>query len=111
MKDEECFAISFRYKSKNIAYEIGTTYTEKYKNYYPGVALELLNIRNILESDYEMADSCSAHNTVVDRIWPDDIVLCRTVIFENSLLGRAGKGIYRMLKKSRLIQQQQLFCD
>jgi hypothetical protein len=103
LKGDEVAAMSFRFKAQHNAYEIKTTYSNKFKHLYPGVVLELLNIRDLLGDRFVLADSCSNNNPVVQRIWPDEISICRTIVFDDSLPGDIAKFIYsryRTLKKS-----------
>lgn len=102
LKDDEVAAMSFRFKAQRNSYEIKTTYSNKYKHLYPGVVLELLNIRDLLGDRFLLADSCSNNNPVVERIWPDEISICRTIVFDDSPVGGIAKLIYcryRTLKK------------
>lgn len=94
VKGDDVLAISFRFKAQNNAYDIKTTYSEKYKNYYPGVVLELLNIKSVLEKGFTLVDSCAFKNKVVDRLWPDDVVLYRTVVFKKTIAGKLAQLVY-----------------
>lgn len=99
-KRHEVLAVSFRYVTANTTYEIKTTYNDKYNKLYPGVVLELLNIQDLLNSDYLLADSCATpHNSVVNRIWPDQRKIFRTVLFRNTVRGKVAKIIYKARKQ------------
>ncbi len=111
VKDDEVLAISFRFKAQNNAYEIKTTYSEKYKNYHPGVVLELLNIRSVLEKGFTLVDSCAFKNRVVDRLWPDDVVLYRTVVFKETIAGKLAQLVYKGYRQILLrLNNDQFFC-
>ena len=94
----QAIAVSFRYLAQACGYEIKTVYTEQYRQLYPGVVLELLNIRDILDRGYELVDSCATHNEAVDRIWPDEIPLYRTVLFSRNARGRLTRAAYERLQ-------------
>ena len=99
-KRHEVLAVSFRYVTKNTLYEIKTTYNDKYNKLYPGVVLELLNIQDMLNSDYLLADSCATpHNSVVNRTWPDQRDIFRTMLFRNTVRGKIAKAIYKVHKQ------------
>jgi hypothetical protein len=102
LKGDEVIAISFRFKTGRKAFEVKTSYNNDYKSLYPGVVLELLNIRNVLDADYSLVDSCGWHNQVVERIWPDRIDVYRTVIFRCSIPGQIAKLVYRFVKRLRM---------
>ncbi|WP_200374569.1 GNAT family N-acetyltransferase [Thiocystis violacea] len=99
LKGDEALAISFRFRTRNNAYEIKTTYNEKYRHLYPGVALELLNVGDALNGGYALVDSCSEKNRVVERVWPDTITMYRTVVFKGSLLGALARLVYGSFKR------------
>lgn len=101
LKGQEVVAMSFRFIAQRDAYEIKTSYSMKYKHLYPGVVLELLNIRDLLGTRFERADSCSDNNKVVARIWPDEITIHRTIVFDASRAGRFAKFVYRNYQMSR----------
>ncbi len=102
LKNDEVLAISFRFKTGRKAFEVKTSYNEKYKSLYPGVVLELMNIRNVLDTDFALVDSCGWHNKVVERVWPDRIDVYRTVIFKCSIPGQTAKLLYRFIKWLRM---------
>jgi len=94
-KGHEVLALSFRYVTRNTLYEIKTTYNEKYNKLYPGIVLELLNVQDMLNSDYKLADSCATpHNSVINRIWPDRRDIFRTVLFRRTMLGEVAETFY-----------------
>jgi hypothetical protein len=98
---EDMAAMSFRYTAQRNAYEIKTSYCPDYRNLYPGVVLELLNIKGLLESDIEVADSCAPSNSVVERIWPNEIPIYRTTFFGNSVKSRFYSAALKGYRKIR----------
>lgn len=103
--DEEMLAMSFRFKAQLRACEVKTSYREKYRKLYPGVVLESLNIQNLSEKDYTAVDSCAFENYAVERIWPDEITIARTILFRKSAVGRLARFFYQNLKNSRFISR------
>lgn len=103
---EDMASMSFRYKAQRNAYEIKTSYCYDYRNLYPGVVLELLNIKGILESDIDLADSCAPSNSVVERIWPDEILIYRTTFFGNSVKSRLYSAALKGYRKIRPWQKR-----
>lgn len=99
---DDVLAMSIRFRTQRNAYEVKTSYDERYKSLYPGVVLELLNVRNILSGDYAIVDSCATQNRVIERVWPDEITLYRTVIFKKSLTGMLLKLIYLWYRRIRI---------
>ena len=82
-------AIAFRLISGDEAYEIKTAYDESYRKYYPGVVLEILNLRHLRYSNYSKVDSCtSADNSLVNRLWPERRLVLSSVYFKKNWLGR-----------------------
>jgi hypothetical protein len=111
VKDDEVLAVSFRFKAQNNAYEIKTTYNETYKQYHPGVVLELLNIKSVLEKGFTLVDSCAFKNKVVDRLWPDDVVLYRTVVFKKTIAGKLAQLVYKGYRQILLrLNNDRFFC-
>lgn len=102
LKEDEVLAISFRFTSGRKGFDIKTSYNEKYKALYPGVVLELLNIKNVLVGGYDLIDSCGWHNRVVERFWPDRIDVFRTVVFLPTILGKTASLAYRLFKRLRM---------
>jgi hypothetical protein len=99
-KGPEVLAMSFRYITRNSTYEIKTTFNVKYKKQYPGIVLELLSIKDILNSGYDLADSCATpHNPVINRIWPNRRDIFRTVIFRKSLIGKFANVLYKIRRE------------
>ena len=91
-KDEEPIAMSFRFTCGQSAYEIKTSYKERFQRLYPGVVLELLNMRSLLsDPDLVFADSCSQRNAVVERVWPDQVVIQKSFVFAESWVGRFSR--------------------
>jgi len=113
VKDDVVFAMSFRFKAQDNAYEIKTVYDEAYKNYNPGVVLELLNIRGALEKGFTLVDSCAFENKVADRLWPDVIHLYRTRVFRKTLAGEVARALYVTYRNVlvRLKKAQNLLGD
>lgn len=99
-KGDEVLAVSFRYITNNTLYEIKTTYDDNYNKLYPGVVLELLNIKDMLNSDYLLADSCATpHNSLINRTWPGQRTIFRTVLFRSTVRGKVAKAIYKTRKQ------------
>lgn len=91
LKDGEALAISISYVTRGVSYEIKTTFDEKYKTVYPGVVLELLKIRHVLDGGYARADSCAVPgNELVNRLWPERLTIFRSMYFDNTALGSIG---------------------
>lgn len=95
----ETIAVAFRFRTRGRAYEVKTTYDERFRKLYPGVALELLTMQDVLRSGYELVDSCSESNRVVDRVWPDSIDFYRTLIFKCSPIGHAAALFYKAVRR------------
>ena len=98
IKNDVVLAMSFRFRTGDRAYEIKTAYHGDYRHLYPGVVLELLNIRDVLSGGYALVDSCSEVNRVVDRLWPDSLILYRTLVFADTWLGTAARLAYKNLR-------------
>ncbi len=102
LKDEP-LAISFRLVFNRCAYDLKTTYNEKYKHFYPGVVLELFNLKDLENYDINLVDSCtSSDNKVVNRLWPSQRKVYGCIFFSQHPLARLIKLAYRF-KKTRLI--------
>jgi CelD/BcsL family acetyltransferase involved in cellulose biosynthesis len=87
-------AVSFRIVSRGCAFELKTTYNENFKQCYPGVVLELLNMDALGKSNFTMVDSCtSSNNSLVNRIWPDRREICNSFYFSNGHFGRLAKSV------------------
>ncbi|MCW8998892.1 MAG: hypothetical protein OQK04_09280, partial [Kangiellaceae bacterium] len=74
VEEHKIFAISFRIVSRNIAFELKTTFAEDFRQLYPGVILELENLQAM---DFAYVDSCTtSSNYLINRLWPDQKVVC-----------------------------------
>lgn len=97
---DQPIAMSFRFMAQSHAFEIKTSYLESQRRLYPGVVLELLNLRDMLEhGDLTLVDSCAFRNRVVDRIWPDEIPIVNSIVFVDSLAGRIAARMMRVYQK------------
>jgi len=96
-------AVSFRIVSRDCAFELKTTYNEKFKKRYPGVVLELLNIETLGKSNFAMVDSCtSSNNYLVNRLWPDRREICNSFYFSDSHFGRLVKSVFETAIRLRM---------
>jgi hypothetical protein len=81
-------AASFRIASRNRAFELKTSYNEKFRAYYPGAVLELMNLEAIDAHRYAYVDSCTnPENRMVNRLWPDRIDIWNSFYFPNIISG------------------------
>lgn len=95
--DDYPVAMSFRFTARSHAYEIKTSYRETHRRLYPGVVLELLNLRDILDhEELSLVDSCAFRNRVVDRIWPDEIPILNSMAFAETVAGRTAGTLMRL---------------
>ena len=93
-------AISFRIVSNKRAFELKTSYNEKYKELYPGVNLEIKNMQELESNDYEFVDSCTvSENYLINRLWPNQRQIYTSLYFHGGILGKLLKLVYRF--KSR----------
>jgi hypothetical protein len=101
----EPIAMSFRFTAQSHAFEIKTSYLENRRRLYPGVVLELLNLRDVLaHHEFSLVDSCAFRNRVVDRIWPDQIPIMNSITFADSVAGHIADRmtrLYRTIRRSR----------
>lgn len=85
-------AASFRLISRNRAFEVKTSYNEEFKEYFPGVVLELMNMEAFGGSRYEWVDSCtSPQNRLVNRLWPDRRDIWNSFYFSRGVSGKLVK--------------------
>lgn len=97
----ETLAISFRITSQGIGFDLKTSYNELFKDFYPGVVLEIMNLKSLRRDSLTMVDSCTHHNNkLINRIWPGKRPILTSYYFKNDLAGKILKTIYR-LKISR----------
>lgn len=107
-KGEEAVAMSFRFTAQTHGYEVKTSYRKSYRQLYPGVSLELLNLRDILSGqNFSLVDSCSLENRVVQRIWPDEIRILNSVAFIDSVPGRIA---WLLSRRFGIGRQQDAYC-
>jgi hypothetical protein len=100
---KESLAISFRMVSLNCAFELKTSYNEEFRQFYPGVVLELINLHNLADSGYEFVDSCTnANNSLVNRLWPDRRTMVDSLYFHSKLSGRILRSVYRFKNRKWL---------
>lgn len=91
-------AASFRIASRNRAFELKTTYNERFRTYYPGAVLELMNLESIDAGSYQSVDSCtSPENYVVNRLWPDRMDIWNSFYFPNIISGKVLGTILRAI--------------
>ncbi|TQV88712.1 GNAT family N-acetyltransferase [Aliikangiella coralliicola] len=101
--DQTPVAISFRIISRNRAFELKTSYHENYRQFYPGVVLELMNIEALAGTEFKLVDSCtSSENYLINRLWPDQRNLYRSLYFHNRLSGKLLKMLYKLKNRNRL---------
>jgi hypothetical protein len=81
-------ASSFRIASRNCAFELKTSYNEKFRRYYPGAVLELINLEAIDAQSYVFVDSCTnPGNRLVNRLWPARMDIWNSFYFPNIISG------------------------
>lgn len=86
--DEKPVALSFRMISENCAFDIKTSYDEAYRRLYPGVVLEILNLIELHQLDFDFVDSCTQpNNRVINRLWPEQKIVHDSIFFKNSFIG------------------------
>ncbi len=96
----EVFAIAFRYVTRRCSFEVKTTFSEKHSRLYPGVVLELLNMKDLLEKGLAMGDSCATHhNELVNRIWPGRRRVYKSVEFSDTIGGQGRRAAYRLYRR------------
>jgi len=94
---ETLLAVSFRITSHNHAFEMKTSYNERYKKLYPGVVLEILNLIELSKSKFQFVDSStSSDNHLINRLWPEQRNLASSQYFSRSLSGKLLKLLYRI---------------
>ncbi|TQV70985.1 hypothetical protein FLL45_21910 [Aliikangiella marina] len=94
------FAVAFRVISNNQAFDLKTCYNESYKQVYPGVNLELANLKALEQYGYQSLDSCTmSENYLINRIWPDQKPLFTSFYFHGGILSTVFKLIYRLKKR------------
>lgn len=97
---EEILAVAFRYIARGCAFEVKTAFNEDYSRFYPGVVLELLNVKDLLAKGIEIGDSCAAsHNDLINRVWPGRRRIYKTVEFRGSMVGRGKRVAYALYRR------------
>jgi hypothetical protein len=97
--NQKPIAISFRLVYNNFAYDLKTTYDEDYRHLYPGVVLEIINLEDLENYDYQLIDSCTASdNKVINRLWSDKRNVFGSIFFSDYLLAKLLRQAYRFKK-------------
>lgn len=98
----EVLAISLRICSKNKGFDLKTSYNEMFKELYPGVVLEIQNLKALSNSAFEMIDSCATPgNRLINRIWPEQRNIQLSYYFDRGFIGRVLRWLYKLkIKKT-----------
>jgi len=97
---DEVLAISLRLISNNKGFDIKTSYNELFKPFYPGVVLEILNLKALNGAELIFLDSCASHeNRLVNRIWPAQEKICNSLYFDRKMVGLLLELLYKIKRK------------
>ncbi len=95
--EQSMLSISFRITSRNHAFELKTSYNEKFKRLYPGVVLELMNLDDLSSSKFKFVDSSTnSDNSLINKLWPEQRKLVNSLYFDGRLMGKLLKFMYKI---------------
>lgn len=105
MLEGNAIAASIRLICGDIAFEVKTSYSERYRKLAPGVLLEILNMQQLAVSNLHLADSCTqAGNKVMEALWNDKIAVYNTVYFGPNILSKIAwlaTKVHKRIKRSK----------
>lgn len=101
--ENEALAIAFRIVSNNQAFELKTSYNEVFRGLYPGVVLEIMNVEDLENLDFEFVDSCTnSENHLINRLWPDQRKIYTSLYFHSGFTTSLLKFVYRIKNRKKL---------
>lgn len=101
--ESEALAIAFRIVSNNRAFELKTSYNEDYRDIYPGVVLEIINMEDLEKFNYEFVDSCTtSENFLINKLWPDQRKIYTSLYFHGGMAANLLKFIYKIKNRKKL---------
>lgn len=99
-------AVSFRYVSRGVCFEVKTCFDEDLRQLSPGVALELRNLESLFDSENVFADTCAApDNSLLNRLWLDRLSIASTLMFSSTLRGKVAKLTYGSWRDHKYSEQ------
>ncbi|MET1254885.1 GNAT family N-acetyltransferase [Aliikangiella maris] len=109
MRNDKPIAIAIRMLSEDYFFEIKTSFDDNFRQLYPGVVLELLNLEGLEGVNFTCVDSCTdSHNRVINRLWPEQKIIFSSIFFKNNLI---EKIFYRILSRQNKLLFSFLFAS